>query len=391
MLQLGLVESIREAIWTLMRMGETKDLIIYAKQGVVAFAVVREDMYQMFSIRIGDTGPSVNYLISKEIVSFMFTNDTIILDEDDTSLILKSEGKRKEDFRQAIVPLRRDYNFNLLEESIQFMEEPEVLNGEDIRVISNLTEICKFQNTGIVIQDGYGMISTHEMKAFRPVNYGGRLVLSNSAMNELLKFSRTNRNLGVGTVGRYTVCLGDNNHLIGFVNVRESIQPFIKSYKKLKCRAVYSVDVHALALPLFSIKQEKTQQISVKLNFDKGMIRIYERNKGEVVSCFYSQPQEKIEMDTTDATDLVRAANESEIQGKCETQKTHEFSQDSTHKIVPDPTHRTTGDIAVNFKLIKSLLTTRINFGTCIVKVFDAVISFELSNGTVLIIKQVAV
>ena len=118
-----------------------------------------------------------------------------------------------------------------------------------------------------------------------------------------------------------------------------------------------------------------------------------ERNKGEVVSCFYSQPQEKIEMDMTDAIDSVGAAKESEIQ------ETHEFSQDLVHKTIPDSTHRATqdsahratGDIAVNFKLIKSLLTTRINFGTCIVKVFDAVISFELSNGTVLIIKQVAV
>lgn len=343
--RLSLNNSSRAAIKSLASVPGVTDLSLLTENGVVSFAAIKEDMFKMFSLNISDKSIEVNYLLSLETVAFMFDGPEVVFEEQGEKLLLKCDTGDMSEFRQVIVPLRHDYSFELIREVNEFILSRKAKTLGELGFVRQLATLCKFQKTGVIVKDGWGMIDTPMFKVCRPIAYQGDLVITERALSQFVQFTRTEKEVHIGRVNRYTVCIDRYNFVFGFVRVRNTIPSFVESYKSRAPLAEYVVDTIALGKCISAIKQLKTQDVSISIDFKLGMTRIFERTKGEFIGYFF----------------------------------TKEVSRDPNVNI---------GAVEFNFKVLKSLMTSGLSFGICTVKIFKSIISFELSNGLIVMVKR---
>lgn len=319
------------------------DLTLFVEKGRACFAVIKEEMFKLFYVDIRDTSVEVNYLLSKETVSFMFSAPQLTFEEQDQKLLIKCETGRASEFRQVIVPLRHDYSFELLREIHDYITGHEMTKLTDLNFLRQLAALCKFQKTGVVVKRGWGMIDTPMFKVCRPVSFQDDLVISERALTQFISFTKDQSSVKLGRVNRYTICQDHYGTVFGFVRVRNTIDPFAESYQKLIPDAEYKVDVQAMSQVLFAVQQTKTQEVSLSIDLNHGIARAFERTKGEFVGNFFSE--------------LISSRTK-------------------------------VGAVTFNFKVMKCLLTTNVNFSICVVKVYKSIVSFELSNGLIVMVKR---
>lgn len=346
MFNMSIRGNVRGAITSLMSVPGATDLVVFVENGKASFAVIKEDMFKMFYTNIRETDITANYLLSKETVEFMFRGPEVSFEEQGEQLVLKCDTGVASEFRQVIVPLRHDYSFELIRETIAFIEGGVAKTLSDLGFIRQLAALCKFQKTGVVVKQGWGMIDTPMFKVCRPVPYDGDLVITERALAQFISFTKNEKDVRIGRVNRYNVCVDRYNFAFGFVRVRNNLPSFVESYQSMKPLAEYKVDAHAISESVAGINQLKTQEVSLSIDFKNGIVRIFERTKGEFISHFYSEE--------------IKSSNDAEL----------------------------TGTINFNFKVMKTLLTTSINFGTCILKFYKAIVAFELSNGLIIMVKR---
>lgn len=345
MFRLRLDSRARSLLLNLMSVPGADTISVVIDKGNASFSVIKDDMFKLFTINVADTAITANYLVTTEVMRFMLQSPELLFEEEGDKLCIKS-CSAKPDFRQVIVPLRHDYSFGLINNCVALIQNKQYTEIENLGVIRQLTILCKFQKTGIVIKDGWGLIDTPMFKACRPTQYPGDLVITEHALMQFASFIREESRIAVGRVNNYTVCINTSGVMFGFKRVRNVLPSFVESYKRQTPIAIYSADCTSIGILIGSVKQLKTQEVAMTLDMDKGMLKIFERTKGEFLAYFPCERKDSL---------------------------VGEYPLE---------------ELNLNFKIMRILMSSGIAFGICTVKVFKSLISFELNNGMIIMVKR---